>query len=98
MNLTQYEDVAVDPNSSTTINLLNVDTGRGYSSKFFYVKTIVFREISPETGSIVLKPLPPSVTWSINPGTAGLMIMNGTAELVNVSVIYAVEISWVAIG
>ena len=79
MNLTHYEDISVNPNSSTTINLLSVDTGGKYFSKFYYVKTIV--------------PWLSGVTWVINRDTARLTITNSTAELINIRVIYTVEIS-----
>jgi hypothetical protein len=87
MSLTRYEDIAINPNSSATINLLNFGGGGAYC-----VKVIGLLQQSTTTTNTALNPLPSGITWSINPDTAQLTITNSTSQLQNIEVVYYVEI------
>ena len=90
MNLTHYHNITVDPNSSATIDLLKIDA---VVSSYYIIKTIGLIKASYGIGvRYSLEPLPPGVTWSIDLSTARLTITNGTANQLNIRVIYTVEI------
>lgn len=88
INLTRYDDITVNPNSSSTINLINLGIGGTY-----HVKVIGLLKQPTTSTNTALDPLPSGVTWSINPDTAQLTITNNTSSAQNIVVVYCVEAS-----
>jgi hypothetical protein len=93
LSLTRKEGVAVNPNSSATINLLYLSIGSNLGGIWYYVKTIGLLKQTGKTLNSAIDPLPSGVTWSIDPDNAQLTITNNTTSTLNIQVVYCVEIS-----
>jgi hypothetical protein len=87
MMLTHYEDIFVNANTTTTVNL-SINLASLGAEGEYYIKAI-----GVATGSInfALDPLPPGITWSIDPDNAQLTIVNNTSSPLYIEVVYCVE-------